>query len=203
MILQTTLHWRQQIRVLILSHGFGSFCHVLHLNAGLDRLRNKDWFPLEQTPSFCTTIYVYIVLQWRHMSHIFVKSRATPVYVQPLSGEHQRRNQSSVLMALWEENPPVNSGSCYRGPVTRKYFHLHILPARISNYIHHKKWDEITYPSPFNNFKAWEWISNFIMYLLGMRLLIHVWACINDVTAYTSLDHHRQNDSLMANISEG
>ena len=49
-------------------------------------------------------------------------------------------------------------------------------PAWISNYIHHKMWDEITYP--FLNFngatvEVWEWMNNFIPHFSGMWLLIH------------------------------
>ena len=37
-------------------------------------------------------------------------------------------------------------------------------------------WDEITYPFLNVNgatVEVWEWISNFIPHLLGMRLLVH------------------------------
>ena len=40
-----------------------------------------------------------------------------------------------------------------------------LIPAWISNYIHYKVWDEITYPFPnFNSctIEVWEWIGNFI-----------------------------------------
>ena len=46
-------------------------------------------------------------------------------------------------------------------------FHRHklsLISTRKSNYIHHKMWDEITYPFPNFNSEAvevWEWISNF------------------------------------------
>ena len=44
-----------------------------------------------------------------------------------------------------------------------------LVPAWISNYIHYKVWDEITYPFP--NFKGatievWEWISNFFTHFM-------------------------------------
>ena len=53
---------------------------------------------------------------------------------------------------------------------------LSLIPTCISNYIHYKVWDKITYPFPnFNSctVEVWEWISNFIPYFLGMWLLIH------------------------------
>ena len=46
---------------------------------------------------------------------------------------------------------------------------LIFIPAWISNYIHHKVWDEITYPFPnFNGatVEVWEWISNIIPHFL-------------------------------------
>ena len=51
------------------------------------------------------------------------------------------------------------------------YYHvLTVIPAWISNCIHYKVWDEITYP--FSNFngatvEVWEWISNSIRHLTG------------------------------------
>ena len=41
------------------------------------------------------------------------------------------------------------------------------IPAWISNYIHYKVWDKITYPFPnFNGatVEVWEWINNFILH---------------------------------------
>ena len=59
------------------------------------------------------------------------------------------------------------------------YWHgLIPVPAWLSNYIHDKAWDEITYPFPnFNGatVDVWEWISNFIPHtLFCIWLLIHV-----------------------------
>ena len=51
-----------------------------------------------------------------------------------------------------------------------------IFRAWISNYIHYKMWEEITYPFPdFNGatVEVWEWINNFIPHFPGMWLLIH------------------------------
>ena len=53
---------------------------------------------------------------------------------------------------------PYNRGSLYKHGLT-------LIPVWISNYIHHKVWDEITYPFPnFNGaaVEVWEWLSNFI-----------------------------------------
>ena len=60
---------------------------------------------------------------------------------------------------------------------------LTLIPAWISNYIHYKVWDEITYP--FRNFngatvEVWEWMINFTLHITGhvntfLRLkLIHI-----------------------------
>ena len=62
---------------------------------------------------------------------------------------------------------------------------LTLIPAWISNYIHNKVWDKITYPFPnfdFSTIEVWEWISYFYStlywacdYLYMLRLkLIHV-----------------------------
>ena len=62
------------------------------------------------------------------------------------------------------------------GIVTRLYWlvlqlvQLTSIPAWISNYIHFKMWDEITYPFPNFNCAAielWEWLSNFIPHFTG------------------------------------
>ena len=45
-----------------------------------------------------------------------------------------------------------------------------VISAWISNYTHHKVWDEITYPFPnFNSctVEVWEWISNIISHIAG------------------------------------
>ena len=59
--------------------------------------------------------------------------------------------------------------SHYQGPFLLTWIKF-IIPASISNYIYHKKWNEIAYPLP--NFKGctievWEWISHPTFY----------WAC--------------------------
>ena len=37
---------------------------------------------------------------------------------------------------------------------------LTLIPASISNYIHYKVWDEITYQFPNFSGDVWEWVSN-------------------------------------------
>ena len=47
----------------------------------------------------------------------------------------------------------------------------------ISNYIHYKGWDEITYPFPnFNGttVEVWEWITNFIPHFTE-HVIIYPW----------------------------
>ena len=56
---------------------------------------------------------------------------------------------------------------------TRGSFYQHgstLTPAWISNHIHYKMWDEITYPFPnFNSsgIGVWEWMNNFIPHVTG------------------------------------
>ena len=56
---------------------------------------------------------------------------------------------------------------------TRCPFYLHgltLTPAWISYHIHHKMWNEITYPFPnFNGatIELWEWVNNFIPHFTG------------------------------------
>ena len=55
-----------------------------------------------------------------------------------------------------------------------QYIYIYTSPW-ISNYIHYKVWDEITYPIPeIQQLHHWisGWIINFIYILLGVRLLI-------------------------------
>ena len=63
---------------------------------------------------------------------------------------------------MTEERSPHYSGPFYKHGLT-------LIPAWISNHIHYKVWDEITYP--FLNFngatvEVWEWINNFIPYII-------------------------------------
>ena len=57
---------------------------------------------------------------------------------------------------------------CNKGPLLLTWFKFN--PSMISNYIHYKMWDEITYIFP--NFsgatiEVWEWISSLIPHLTG------------------------------------
>ena len=56
---------------------------------------------------------------------------------------------------------------------------MHLIsPAWISNYIHYKVWDEITYPFPnFNSatVEVWEWISYFIPNFIGRVIVYPSW----------------------------
>ena len=71
------------------------------------------------------------------------------------------------------------------------YWHsLTLIPAWISNYIHYKVWDEITYPFPnFNGVtvEVWEWISNFIPCFLSMWFLIHAGIILKGATGDVSM----------------
>ena len=55
---------------------------------------------------------------------------------------------------------------------------LILIPAWISNYIHYKVWDEITYPFPnFNSaaVEVWEWTSSFIPHFTGCMITYPYW----------------------------
>ena len=55
---------------------------------------------------------------------------------------------------------------------------LILIPVWISNEIHYKGWDEITYPSPnFNGatVEVWKWISNFFSLFTGQVITYPCW----------------------------
>ena len=55
---------------------------------------------------------------------------------------------------------------------------IDLIPAWISNYIHYKVWDEITYPFPnFNGctVEVWEWITNFIPHFTRCVMTYPCW----------------------------
>ena len=55
---------------------------------------------------------------------------------------------------------------------------LTLIPAWISNYIHHKVWDKIIYPlSNFTGktFEVWEWMSNLIPHVSGHVITYSCW----------------------------
>ena len=59
---------------------------------------------------------------------------------------------------------------------------LTLIPAWISDYVHYKVWDAITYLFPnFNSatVEVWAWISNFSHTVLDMWLLIHAGIKVN------------------------
>ena len=64
----------------------------------------------------------------------------------------------------------------YLGPLLQTWINL--FPEWISNYIHYKVWDEITYPFPnFNSatIEVWEWISNFILLFIDHMITYPYW----------------------------
>ena len=66
-------------------------------------------------------------------------------------------------------------GKCHQRSLLLTWINFNHSMSWISNYIHHKVWDEFTYPlSNFNGaaVEVWEWISNFIPHFLG-----HVITC--------------------------
>ena len=68
--------------------------------------------------------------------------------------------------------------------------------AGISNYIHYKVWDEITYPFPnFNGavVEGWKWISNFIPHFY--------WACDYLTMLVLKLIHVSKRDGWMGGFS--
>ena len=99
-----------------------------------------------------------------HLSHgLFYLSQAV--------GQWDMLSPAFAVMALGDRLPyPV-----YKVILTILGPHL---PTWISNYIHHKVWNEITYPFPnFNGciVEVWEWISNFIPHLTG-HVVTYPWS---------------------------
>ena len=73
------------------------------------------------------------------------------------------RHLSQVVSNVLMNCPDFFWGPFYKHGLTS-------IPAWISNHIHHKVWDEITYPFPnFNGttVEVWEWVSNFIPHFTG------------------------------------
>ena len=71
----------------------------------------------------------------------------------------------------------TNRSQIYWPPLLLTWF-LTLIPAWISNHIHYKEWDEITYP--FLNFngvtvEVWEWISNSIPHFTGQVITYPCW----------------------------
>ena len=73
---------------------------------------------------------------------------------------------------------------CVLGPLLLTRINLN--PSMGNNFIHHKVWDEITYPFP--NFhgngtvEVWEWIRNFILHFTGHVILVHEGLKLNRVS---------------------
>ena len=89
-----------------------------------------------------------IFYQGNVFENIFCKNSAISFWIQCV-------NADELLHKAW-------------GPF---YWHgLTLIPAWISNYIHYKVWDEITYPFPNANggtVEVWEWMSNFMPHFTG------------------------------------
>ena len=71
---------------------------------------------------------------------------------------------------LWLSKP------FYPGPLSLK--HLPVIPAWMSDYIHCKVCDKITYPFPNCNGVAvvvWKWVSNFIPHFTGHMITYICW----------------------------
>ena len=78
-----------------------------------------------------------------------------------------------ILILVWIISVSKRSawGSFYKHGLT-------LIPAWISNYIHHKVWDKLTYPlSNFTGttFEVWEWISNLIPHVTGHVITYPSW----------------------------
>ena len=84
----------------------------------------------------------------------------------------------NVISSMLKCCSPVDYRMSYRrplGPLLLKWFNLN---PSISNFIHHKVWDEITNPFPnFNSatVEVWEWISNLISHFTGHVITYPCW----------------------------
>ena len=75
--------------------------------------------------------------------------------------------QTAMCMFMSWSASTITSFS-YQWSLLLTWFNLD--PAWISNFIHHKIWDEITYPFPnFNGctVEVWEWMNNFTLHFTG------------------------------------
>ena len=71
---------------------------------------------------------------------------------------------------MGHQDSKCSNGGQGNMPYWMSYHGLSLILAWITNYIHDKVWDEITYPFPnFNGYtiEVWEWISNFIPHFAG------------------------------------
>ena len=87
---------------------------------------------------------------------------------------------------------------------------LTLIPAWISKYIHHKVWDEITYPFPnFNGctVEVWGWISNFITHFIGHMIAYPCWNSIDPFINLGEIDRYltttKHNKARTVNIIYG
>ena len=106
--------------------------------------------------SYMYTVYLYI---YKKSIYIYIKRVYLRIYV------HSFALLYFVVISL-----------VCRGPFY--WCGLTWIPAWISNYIHYKVWDEITYPFPnFNSctVEVWEWISNFIPCFPGHVITYPCW----------------------------
>ena len=120
--------------------------------------------------SFCWLAYATIIEFVRVVVDNANKRGGQGRMIFVVPGNSQWNNQN------WKKKSGIQRGLCERNWGPFSYRGLISIPSWISNYIQYRVWDELTYPSPtFNGctFEVWEWISNFIWYFGGMRLLIH------------------------------
>ena len=81
------------------------------------------------------------------------------------------RTSSLLRLLTYMSNYCISRGPFYKHGFTS-------IPTWISNYIHYKMWNEITYPLPnFNGctIEVWEWITNFISYFTGHVIVYPCW----------------------------
>ena len=91
-------------------------------------------------------------------------------------GKPPRQGKPCPEKADYNSSPlPISSGAFYEHGFT-------LIAKLISDYIHYKLWDDITYPFRYFNgatVEVYEYISNFIHALLNMCLLIHAGINVN------------------------
>ena len=98
--------------------------------------------------------------------------RSTQVNLKAIHnyGKPPRQGKLCPEKADFNSSPlPISSGAFYAHGLT-------LIVKLISNYVHYKLWDDITYPFRYFNsatVEVYEMISNFIYALLNIWLLIH------------------------------
>ena len=165
-------HWGRDKMATILQTTFSNAFSWILLNISLKfvpKVWNKNITTLVQIMSWCWpgTKPLFEPVMVSLLMHICV---TRPQWVKQITQMYH------CILALWTVSFCTQLLFMTRAPFTNKA--LIIIPAWISNHIHYKVWDEITYP--FLNFhhgtiEVWEWVSSFISHFAGHVITYPCW----------------------------